>query len=76
VPSELKACARFSRLEAVLSGPIFETYGLADTCNPVMPAAMIISAVRNNGKETAVAAAMNKKAPAAIVHKPVTIVFL
>src|ERR1700720_2938985 len=76
VPSELNACARFSRLDAVFSGPIIETYGLADTCSPVMPAAITISAVRNSGKDTAVAAAINKKAPTAIVHKPATIVFL
>jgi hypothetical protein len=49
---------------------------LADTCKAVIPAATIISAVRNKGNKIAVAAAMNKKAPAAMVHKPITIVFL
>src|ERR1017187_4610609 len=76
VPSALNACARFSRLEAVSSGPRTVTYGLAETCRAVIPAATIISAVKTNGNETAVAAPMNKKAPTAIVHKPITIVFL
>src|ERR1039458_4718436 len=76
VPSALNACAKFSRLDAVSSGPRTVTYGLAETCRAVIPAATIISAVKNNGNETAAAASMNKKVPTAIVHKPNTIVFL
>jgi hypothetical protein len=49
VPSELKAWVRSRRLEAVSGLPSRSTQGLADTCRPVMPAAITSSAVRNSG---------------------------
>src|SRR5271170_5329337 len=49
VPSELKAWVRSSRLDAVSCLPKRSTYGLADTCRPVMPVARTSNAARNNG---------------------------
>src|SRR4051812_897897 len=72
VPRELNACVRFKRLEAVRGGPSTATYGFADVCRTVMPAARMINAVRNSGYEGALAAGMNKAAPAAMVHRPMT----
>ncbi len=76
VPSELKACARFRRLDAVSGGPSTATYGLAATCKAVIPAARTINAPRNSGYDGALAAGMNNRAPKPMVHKPATIVFL
>src|ERR1700686_5487380 len=73
VPSELKACVRFKRLEAVRGGPRIATYGLAEVCSAVIPAASTINAVRNNGNDGSDAAGTNKSAPVAIVNCPVTI---
>ena len=39
VPKELKACVIVNRLEAVSGFPKMVTYGLAATCNKVMPEA-------------------------------------
>src|SRR5438270_9298806 len=72
VPRELKACAKFKRLEAVRGGPRIATYGFAEVCNIVMPAASTISAVRNSGNDGIDAAGTNMNAPAAIVRSPVT----
>src|SRR6476620_10855070 len=76
VPKELKACARFSLLEAVSGGPNTETYTFAATCNAVIPAANTINAPRNSGYDGALAAGMNRNAPIPIVTSPPTIVFL
>src|SRR6476646_7013355 len=72
VPSELKACVRFNRLEAVRGGPRIATYGLAEVCRMVMPAARTIKAVRNNGNDGIEAAGTNIKAPVAMVRRPAT----
>src|SRR5450432_232530 len=72
VPRELKACVRLSRLDAVSAGPRMATYGLADVCKTVMPAARTINAVRNNGNEGIVAAGTNRRAPIAMVKRPTT----
>src|SRR5882724_11782357 len=72
VPSELKACVRFRRLEAVRGGPRIATYGFADVCSMVIPAASTISAVRNSGNDGIDAAGTNTKAPVAMVRSPVT----
>ena len=73
VPSELNACVRFSRLDAVRAGPSTATYGFAETCNMVMPAARMISAARNSGNEGTWAAGINSNAPMPIVTRPITI---
>src|SRR5690242_7402824 len=72
VPRELNPCVRFSRLEAVLGGPRIATYGLAEVCRMVMPAASTINAVRNRRNDGSAAAGTNNSAPADIVSKPVT----
>src|SRR6478672_7749135 len=72
VPSELKACVRFRRLEAVRGGPRIATYGFAEVCSMVMPAASTIKAVRNNGNDGIDAAGTNIRAPVAMVRSPVT----
>ena len=41
VPSELNACDKFNRLEAPISEPKAATYGLAATCNMVIPPASV-----------------------------------
>src|SRR5580704_12070730 len=76
VPRELKACVKFRRLDAVLSGPKTATYGFADTCKMVIPAASIINAVRNSGNEGALAAGTKSSAHSPIVNRPPTIAFL
>src|SRR5260221_11613176 len=73
VPSELKACVRFKRLEAVRGGPRIATYGFAEVCSMVIPAASTISAVRNSGNEGMEAAGTNMRAPVAMVRRPATI---
>src|SRR5712672_1286520 len=73
VPSELKACVRFKRLEAVRGGPRIATYGFAEVCSMVIPAASTISAVRNRGNEGMDAAGTNMIAPVAMVRRPATI---
>src|SRR5215467_12427061 len=73
VPSELKACVRFKRLDAVRGGPRIATYGLAEVCRMVIPAASTINAVRKTGNDGMEAAGTNVTAPAAIVRRPVTI---
>src|SRR5215472_16156181 len=75
VPSELNACVRSNRLEAVSGFPSTTTYGLAATCKPVMPAASTINAPKNRGNEADEAAGTNKNAPTAIQSNPVTMVF-
>ena len=72
VPNELKACVRFKRLEAVRGGPRIATYGLAEVCRMVMPAARTINAIRNSGKDGMDAAGTNIRAPVAMVRRPVT----
>ena len=76
VPSELNACARLSRLEAVAAGPITVTYGLTATWTTVMPAARMMSAERKTPKTASFAAGMKPAAPTAITIKPNTMVFL
>ena len=76
VPSELKACVKFNRLDAVSGGPKTETYALAATCSAVIPAASTISAPKNNGNDGALAAGINRNAPTPMVTSPVTIVLL
>jgi hypothetical protein len=49
VPTELNACARFSRAGEVADGPSCATNGLADTCSIVTPPASTQMAPRNNG---------------------------
>src|SRR4051794_12273828 len=56
VPSELNACVRFNRLEAVCGFPKTATYGFAATCRIVIPVASTINAVRKNGKDGTLAA--------------------
>src|ERR1700743_1202014 len=63
VPKELNACVRFKRLEAVRGGPRTVTYGLAEVCSTVMPAARTISAARNNGNDGREAAGTKRIAP-------------
>jgi len=46
VPSELKACAKVRRLDAVCGFPSIEISGLATTCTMVMPEASTNSASR------------------------------
>ena len=75
VPSELKACVRSNRLEAVAGLPRTTTYGFAATCRPVMPAARTMSAPRNSGNDAKDAAGRNKNAPTAMLSKPATMVF-
>ena len=41
VPRELNACDRFNLLEAPVSLPSTATYGLAATCQMVIPAANV-----------------------------------
>src|SRR6267142_3990144 len=72
VPSELKAWVRFNRLDAVRGGPRMATYGLAEVCKTVIPAARTMSALRNNGNDGIDAAGTNRKAPVAMVSSPVT----
>src|SRR6476469_9218856 len=72
VPRELKACVRFNRLEAVRGGPRIATYGLAEVCSTVMPAASTISALRKTGNEGMEAAGTNRSAPVAMVKSPAT----
>src|ERR1700743_725927 len=72
VPKELNACVIFKRLEAVRGGPRTVTYGLAEVCSTVMPAARTISAARNNGKGGRDAAGTNRSAPVAMVSRPTT----
>src|ERR1700727_305877 len=72
VPRELKACVKFKRLEAVRGGPRIATYGLAEVCKTVMPAASTIRALRNNWNDGIDAAGTNKNAPVAMVKRPVT----
>ena len=76
VPSELKACVRFRRLEAVRAGPSTVTYGLAATCSAVTPAARTISAARNSSNEGALAAGTKSSAPTAMISSPTTMVLL
>src|SRR5437868_15486390 len=76
VPSELNACVRFSRLDAVRDGPSTATYGLAETCSAVIPAASTINAARNSGNDGTLAAGINISAPNPMVSRPATIVFL
>src|SRR5207244_594316 len=76
VPSELNAWARFKRLEAVSGAPSTDTYGFAETCSTVMPAAKTINAARNNGKDGALAAGMNNNAPNPMVKSPATMLRL
>src|ERR1700745_190958 len=73
VPSELNACVRLSRLDAVSGFPKTVTYGLAATCRQVIPAANTIRAPRNNGYDGTLAAGTNKNAPKPITNKPPTI---
>src|SRR5690242_1868367 len=74
VPSELNAWVRFRRLDAVSGLPKRPTYGFAATCRPVIPAARMTSAVRNNAYDATDAAGKNRNAPPAIVINPTTIV--
>jgi exodeoxyribonuclease VII small subunit len=67
VPSELNACVRFKRLDAVSGGPRTATYGFAATCSAVMPAASTISAPRKSGNDGTLAAGMKRSAPTPIV---------
>ncbi len=76
VPTELNACARLRRLDAVEAGPITVTYGLMETCTIVMPAASTISAVRKTGKLATIEAGTKPPAPTAMVMRPATMVFL
>ena len=76
VPSELNACVRFSRLDAVFAGPSTATYGLADTWSAVIPAASTPNANRNNAYDGTIAAGMNSNAPIAISSRPPTMVDL
>ena len=76
VPSELNACDKFKRLEAVSGGPSTATYGFAATCRAVIPPASTISAPRNNGYDGTLAAGINNSAPTPMVTTPMTIVFL
>src|SRR3954447_6376859 len=76
VPNELKACVRLRRLEAVSGGPSTETYGFAETCSAVIPAASTIRAARKNANAGTLAAGRNSSAPIAMVPRPATIVFL
>ena len=48
VPSELNACARLRRDEAVRAGPSAATYGLAATCRTVIPPARTNIASKNS----------------------------
>ena len=70
MPSELKACAKVSRLCAVRAGPSSEISGLATTCTMVMPAASTNSATRNTPNMPDCEAGMNSRQPAAIVDTP------
>src|ERR1700730_12435835 len=65
VPRELNAWARFKRLAAVFGGPRTATYGFAETCKTVIPAASTISAARNKGKgkDGTLAAGIKSAAP-------------
>src|SRR5579859_7895582 len=72
VPKELKAWVKFKRLEAVRGGPRIATYGLAEVCKMVMPAASTIRAVRNSGNDGIDAAGTNMRAPVAMVSRPAT----
>ncbi len=76
VPAELKACARFSRLEAVRSGPRMVTYGLAAICNMAKPRPTTNNPPRNNGYERRAAAGQNRALPAAEMSSPMTTPFL
>ena len=76
VPSELNACVRFKRLDAVSGGPRTATYGFAATCNAVMPAASTISAPRKSGNDGTLAAGMKRSAPRPMVIRPTTMVRL
>src|SRR6516165_1396197 len=74
VPKELKAWVRVKRLEDVRAGPSRATYGLAETCKAVMPAARIISAARNKGNDGTLAAGIKRIVPKAMVSNPATII--
>src|SRR5205823_677791 len=73
VPSELKAWVRFKRLDAVRGGPRMATYGFAEVCKTVIPAASTINAVRKTGNDGMEAAGTNMNAPVAMVRRPVII---
>src|SRR5580700_4295399 len=73
VPSELNACVKLRRLDAVAGLPNTVTYGFAATCRHVIPAASTISANRNNGYEGTLAAGTKRNAPAPMVSRPATI---
>ena len=64
VPSELKACDRFRRLEAPLGLPSSATSGLAATCSRVTPEAMTNRAIRTPGYQSAAVAAGTIRQPA------------
>src|SRR6185312_9466855 len=72
VPRELKPCVRLRRLDAVRGGPRTATYGLAEVCRMVIPAARTMRAVRNKENEGAMAAGTKSSAPQPIVTRPAT----
>src|SRR5664279_3245143 len=76
VPSELNAWVSVRREDAVLEGPRSATYGLAATCNTVIPPARMMSAARNSGNDGTMAAGTNSNAPTAMVSSPATIMGL